>query len=127
LESTWEEEEELWEGKVDDCATTQTAEMKALAWKEIATTNDEAIEADATGENANVEAKLEAKEEATEDKETAENDLSTAETQKANARTDLTRGEEILADLMDVLTPLKNDYVVKTYLLQVQRDAETTQ
>lgn len=99
--------------------------MKALAWKEIALANDEAVEAQATGEDANIASKLEAKELATENKETAESDLSTAETQKANARTDLTRGEEILDDLMDVLTPLKDDYVVKTYLLQVQRDAET--
>lgn len=46
--------------------------------------------------------------------------MATGETQEANAATDYARGEEILQDLLDVLTPLKDDYVVKTYLLAQQ-------
>lgn len=98
-------------------------EEKAKAWKEIATTNDTAIATKATDEDSTISAALEAKETATEAKETAQTDLTTAEAQETQAQTDYARGEEILADLLAELTPLRDDYVVKTYLL-AQENAE---
>merc|ERR1712224_517710 len=54
--------------------------------------------------------------------ETAQNDLTLGEIQESNAQADYARGEDILADLLAVLTPLKDDYVVKTYLLAQFQD-----
>jgi len=95
--------------------------FKANAWKEIAQTNDTAIENLANGEDVVIEEKLNEKNTATENKENAETDLETAETQEGNAQTDLQRGENILAALLADLTPLKDDHVVKTYLLAEQQ------
>ena len=102
--------------------------FKAKAWKEIATTNDTAIETKATDEDSTISARLGEKNTATENKENAETDLETGETQEGNAQTDLQRGENILAALLDDLTPLKDDHVVKTYQLaeeQARLVAET--
>jgi hypothetical protein len=101
-------------------------EAKALAWKEIATTNDTAVGTAATDEDSTISAANEAKEEATEEKETAATDLATGETQESNAQADYARGEDILADLLDVLTPLRDDYVVKTYLLAQHEEEYAT-
>lgn len=117
LESAYTTEEEEWDPKVTATGNLQAAMFKAKAWKEIATTNDTAIETAATDEDSTIEAKLLLKNTATENKENAETDLETAETQESNAQTDLQRGENILAALLEDLTPLKDDHVVKTYLL----------
>lgn len=102
--------------------------IKAKAWKTVATANDTTIESAALAEDSTISARLGEKTTATENKENAETDLETGELQETNAQTDLQRGENILAALLDDLTPLKDDHVVKTYRLaeeQARLVAET--
>jgi len=102
--------------------------IKAKAWKEVAQANDTLIENTANSYDSTISARLGEKNTATENKENAETDLETGELQETNAQTDLQRGENILAALLDDLTPLKDDHVVKTYQLaeeQARLVAET--